>query len=170
MRRPNRCILASFVLSREALVEGARILHPISVSSTPAEQLFCSAASSFRRSPFPVRRRGALLEGRESYNQSPIRQPLRSNFFCSAATFPLPLRSTPRRPSREGPRILQPIGGSSSPSRELFRRRSPSPRLRRRGARARTRVCRSAAAIRSRRQTPARDPRSRRRRCAPRAH
>ena len=34
---------------------------------------------------------GALLEGRESYNRSEIRQPLRSNFFCFATTFPLPL-------------------------------------------------------------------------------
>jgi len=99
--------------------------------------------------------------------------PCEATFFCSAATFPLPLRSTPHRPPCEGPRILQPITGSSSPSRELFRRDAmPRPRraTQRPGARARTRACRPAAAVRRPRRRHVRDPRRPRRRYAPHAH
>ncbi len=160
-----------------AAIEGGRILHPISDSSTLSRQLFLlrDADAPEGRLPFVFRRDSRSTKGRESYIRFSIRQYPRSDFFASRYRRPeRPPFAVPRRFGQhvEGPRILQPIFDPSSPSRKNIRYAYAGANeafTRRPGAPARTNACRPAAD--ARRPAAARAPclRLRRHRCAQRA-
>ena len=78
--------------SVEPVVGGARILHPISVSSTPRSDFRFDLPTSRRMCLSPISRSGWSTKGRVFYMPNPFRQPLRcdvlrclGDFLSSAA-------------------------------------------------------------------------------------
>jgi len=160
-----------------ALIEGGRILQPISVSSTPRKQIFRFVMSATPEGcSLVVRSNQPINEGGESYNQFPFRQHPRNNFLRAAHDPEGPPFAVQHHFGLARGRAANPTTNlrSVKPFVRAFLCRQyhgeadgPTPPP---SARARTNACRSAADARRRPPARARGPQRRRRRCAPHAH